>query len=480
MKILRLFIIPFFAIAFSLTSCYKDKDEPINGGQDSEALSVNKFILENMTNYYLWTDHIPGNLDPSSTDDSKAFFEKMRYKGVGDDTKGDPWSFITDDLQGLLEMFEGIRTSKGYYLYGYSRGENDDRLALVVAYAYNNSPASEAGLTRGSVILEIDGNDLTSANVNQFLSKESYSITLGEYDRENETFILLDETRTLTAVELSTNPIIKSEIYDIKGTKIAYLLYNSFIHKYDRELIYEFEKYKAEGVSELILDFRYNGGGSVASALNISSMIAPKSDIGKVFLKKEYNTVLQDYLLNHPNYGEDFLEDKLTSEAYGYGEDDDITGMPLTNLDLDRVYIIGLDGTASASELVINGLKPYMNVITLGDRTHGKYVASITIQDETYDNWAIQPIVFKSANANGETDYWNGFTPALEASDWPHLGDFGIDKENNYVEHILAFAIADITGSSAKSIENIDIEKSSVKMPFENSKLDRGMVYDIK
>ena len=478
MKKIKSFVIPLLLLLLTTTSCYKDKDEPIGGSEvEGELANVNKFVLENMNLYYLWTDHIPNNLDPNTAKDSKDFFEQMRYKGSGNDTKGDPWSFITDDLQGLLDYFDGVRKSKGYYLYGYGYGDN---IALVVAYVYDNSPASDAGLKRGSIIMEIDGIKLTSSNVNGLLEKETYTVTLGEFDFDTKEFHTTKTKKTLTAVELNTNPIIKSEVYSIGGKKIAYLLYNSFIHGYDKALIVEFEKFKAEGVDNLILDFRYNGGGSVATALNISSMIAPKSAIGKTFLKKQYNKDLQKYLMDSPDYGPDFLIDKLSDKAYGYGEDDDVTGMSLPNLDLEKIYVIGQSNTASASELVINGLRPYMNVITVGDKTHGKYVASITIENKTYKNWGIQPIVFKSANANDETDYWDGFKADIEVEDQPIEGDFGIDVQNKYIERMLYMAISDITGRLAKKQDFISIEKQNVKQPNLYNTIDKGMVYDIK
>ncbi|MEN8139065.1 MAG: S41 family peptidase [Bacteroidota bacterium] len=484
----KYYIISLLAFTLFTTSCHKDKDidnPPVEINE--EALNVNTFILENMNDYYLWTDNIPDDLDPKSTENSIEFFEQTRYRGdtgeydaeTGIYKNGDPWSFITDDLQGLIDYFNGVRKSTGYYLYAYSLNDGTDNFALVVAYVYANSPASEAGLKRGSVIMKIDGEYVNQYNANELLSRESYDITLGSFDFINEKFDLLDETKTITSVELNTNPIIKSEVYDINGTKVAYLLYNSFIHNYDNELIAEFEKYKSEGVTELVLDFRYNGGGSVASAINIASMIAPQNAIGSVFLKKMYNEGLQNFLINSPDYGQEFLEDNLSSSAYGY-EDDGIVGSAMPNLDLNRVYVIGQEGTASASELVINGLIPYMNVITVGDRTHGKYVASITIENEKYTNWAIQPIVFKSANANDETDYWDGFEAQLAVEDHPIYGDFGVNILSGYVEPMLYTALSDIEGTLAKKQLFSPVSNTVVKMPVEKANLSQTMVYDIK
>lgn len=468
------YLLSIIALSLSIISCEKDNDTKVN-----DAHIINEFVLENMNNYYLWTDNISNTLDPKSTEDSKAFFEQMRYLGSGVDLKGDPWSFITDDLQGLKDYFKGIRKTIGYYLFPYYLEDGTDNFALVVAYVYENSPAADIGLKRGSVIMKIDGNYLNRDNANDLLGKDSYEITLGTFDADQKKFVISDTKKSLSAIELNTNPIIKSEVYNINGTKVAYLLYNSFIHEYDKELITEFEKYKTDGVTELVLDFRYNGGGSVASALNISSMIAPQSAIGEVFLKKQYNDELQEYLKNNPDFGQEFLEDNLESKAYG-SIDDGIVGTDLPNLNLSRVYIIGLDGTASSSELVINGLKPYMQVITVGKKTHGKYVASITIESEEYPNWAIQPIIFKSANANDVTDYWNGFDADLEIEDAPYLGDFGYNTETSTGELMLSVAIDDITGVTAKKHKNIFNKSEGIKLSSENVALSKIMVYDVE
>jgi C-terminal processing protease CtpA/Prc len=240
------------------------------------------------------------------------------------------------------------------------------------------------------------------------------------------------------------------------------------------------ESFKAEGITELVLDLRYNGGGSVASAINLASMIAPSSAINQVFIKRIYNDKLQEELLNDPDYGEEFLQDKLVSLALGTSGDG-VAGTSLPNLNLSRLYVIGLRNTASARELIINGLKPYMNVITVGGNTHGKYTASITLQhpDSQYSNWAIQPIVFKSANASNQSDYWNGFSADIQVTDNPSSGDFGYDANSNSYEELLAAAINDITGLPNKNVKRSKNDLGEFKNIRYFEKLDRkDMIYD--
>jgi C-terminal processing protease CtpA/Prc len=182
-------------------------------------------------------------------------------------------------------------------------------------------------------------------------------------------------------------------------------------------------------VNELILDFRYNPGGSVSTATLLASLIAPADVVAneEVFIKYIWNDIINDYWVNEE--GEE--SENLIIKFLNAGQ----------NLNLNRLYVLTSDNTASASELVINGLRPYMDVIMVGDTTHGKYTASITLHDEEKSfNWAIQPIVLKTANINNETDYRDGLVPDHLADD-DYFAPLGSLEEDR-----LATAISLITG----------------------------------
>ena len=258
----------------------------------------------------------------------------------------------------------------------------------------------------------------------------------------------------MTAVELQENPVLIAEVIDIgDGQNTAYLMYNAFTSDFDMALNDAFGDFKAQGVNRLILDLRYNGGGSIRSAVHLASMIYSTDDT-KIFSQSSYNDkVQQDYI---SYYGEEALIDYFTDLLDTTTYDHSPTLPPVNNLALDEVYIITSSGTASASEMIINGLEPYMNVVQIGDTTRGKNVGSFTIKDwyttndgslSTEHKWAIQPITLKISNSEGESDYFDGLLPdvAIE-EDFRELLPLG-----DLNESLLAATIDYIMGSSKSS-----------------------------
>jgi C-terminal processing protease CtpA/Prc len=191
------------------------------------------------------------------------------------------------------------------------------------------------------------------------------------------------------------------------------------------------QEFKSDGISELVLDLRYNPGGSISTAILLSSMIAPASvsQNNEVFSRLIWNELVSQYWLDEEGEESDNLISRFVT--------------PEVSLDLQRIFILVTSNTASASELVINCLDPYMEVVVIGsENTTGKYVGSITVQakDTDWDNWAVQPIVLKTANANGISDYSNGFAPEFTIED-----DFNAEL-GTLSEDMLATAVELITG----------------------------------
>jgi len=182
-------------------------------------------------------------------------------------------------------------------------------------------------------------------------------------------------------------------------------------------------------VNELVLDLRYNPGGSVTTATLLASLIAPSDIVSneEIFVRYIWNDILDHYWREKEGDNSDNLIIRFVDAAQ--------------NIGIDRLYVIVSKSSASASELVINGLIPYMDIILIGETTHGKYTASMTLHDEEKSyNWAIQPIVLKTANINGETDYKDGMIPDYLVED-DYFSALG-----NLEEARLAQAISLITG----------------------------------
>jgi len=409
------------SVILSLVSCQEEEElRP-----SPETLAINDFIWKSMSDVYLWEEFLPTNINRNQEFDSEAYFEKLLFKPT------DRWSFITDDHDALVNSFKGIEESFGHQFKLFLMPDGSSIIG-VVKYVVPNSPADEAGIQRGDVFYKVNGTDITSANYRDLLfGTTTYTLTFGEFDNAGE--ISTTGDIQLTAKVISENPIHLSNTLEVEGYKIGYLSYNQFIRDYEDSLVQVMQTFKNEGISDLVLDLRYNPGGSISTAILLSSMLAPSavSQNKEVFSRLLWNDLVEQYWLE--NEGEE--SDNLLSRFV----------TPEVSLDLQKVYILVSSNTASASELVINCLDPYMEVVVIGpESTSGKYVGSITVQaDETdYKNWAIQPIVLKTANANGISDYSNGFTPAFFVED-----DFDAPL-GTLDEDVLATAVELITGAS--------------------------------
>jgi carboxyl-terminal processing protease len=192
--------------------------------------------------------------------------------------------------------------------------------------------------------------------------------------------------------------------------KIGYLMYNAFTNEFDQALNNVFADFAAQGISDLVLDLRYNGGGSVKTATYLSGMITGQFN-GQIFYNEQWNSDRQQV---------------YASPGLFVNQMDN--GTALNTLGLNRVYVLTSPSTASASELVINGLKPYIEVVQIGTATRGKFQASFLLYDapapsftrslaNTGHRYAMLPLVFKTLNAAGVTDYADGLVPDIELSE---------------------------------------------------------------
>jgi carboxyl-terminal processing protease len=270
------------------------------------------------------------------------------------------------------------------------------------------------------------------------LNSETYTMNLADYD--NGKITPNGKSVNFTKTELSENPILVNKVIESGTHKIGYLMYNGFYPNYDIQLNDAFGTLKSQGITDLVLDLRYNGGGSVQTATRLASMITGQFT-DKVFSKQRWNDKINAYFESEdPNA----LTNLFTST---------IEGTAVNSLNLTKIYILTTKSTASASELIINGLKPYMEVVQIGDVTTGKNVGSITIYDSpTFGKenrnpnhrYAMQPIVLKIVNAADFGDYYNGLKPTYELKEnITNLGVLGTTSEP-----LLSTAIGKITGTA--------------------------------
>lgn len=389
-------------LVLMLTLLQGCREKPWGGNDDPviprETLFTNKWIKENMTDLYYWNDKIPGGIDYTLEPDPEVYFNKLLYK------EEDKWSGITSDYSSLKAELEGKPLTMGYQPSFFLVGDN--KIVIVVKYVYPGSAADDEGLKRGDIILSIDDTRLDRSNYYDLYSGDNYTVQLGRL--EGNTLVPTGESKSLQARVTITDPLIYHSVIDMDGHKIGYLVYVEFIAGESKEFLLTMDDilndFKSAGATDLVVDLRYNPGGEISAAVHLASEIAPweVASGGNTLITLMYNKGLEAFMRSDiPKYGS-YLEHKFKTTS--------------ANMDLDRVYFLTTSGTASASELVITGLDPWMDVVRIGEATYGKYTGAWVIPDD-YEKWAILPIVSKYSNNDGYTDFVNGLAPDYEIED---------------------------------------------------------------
>ncbi len=426
-----------FFVSFILFNSCADKEDLVP--QDIE---VQHFIWKGLNLYYYWLENVP-DLQDSRFKNQDAlnsflqgkepiiFFEDLLYDG-------DQFSWIVDDYVALENSFQGINLTTGMKFGLVAISANSDVVFGYVRYVIPGSSADQQGISRGDIFYAVNGQDLTQENYYDLLFSNDTTLTLDFAD-----YAVIGGTPTLTPngiqvsltkEELQENPIQTTTVNDISGHKIGYLHYTQFASNYDVELNQVFADFKGQGITDLVLDLRYNGGGSVDTAVFLSQMITGQFT-GDIFGVRTYNYKLQSYFEENATI---YFTDKL------------LTGETILDLGLSKLYVLVSGSTASASELVINGLDPYIDVQLIGTQTVGKTVASVTLYDSedfTKNNvnpnhtYALQPIVLEIKNKLGE-NHPDGFVPDFYLpEDFANLGTLG-----DVSEPLFAKAIDEIIG----------------------------------
>lgn len=441
-------ILPFILIfGFLFSGCIKEEDPIPN------ATEVNSFIWSNMRDYYLWNDKVPGlsdtkydqainlNVFLNSFTDPEKLFKSLLYRP---DTV-DKWSFIVDDSKQIDDWISGISETNGYSVIPVTLGDPQN-LFGVVLYVYKGSPAEKAGVKRGDIFNKVNDQQITESNY-MTLMYNTLNSKLSFATLNNRTLVPTGRTASMAAIEMQENPINMDTVFISNNQKVGYLVYNGFNTDFDLQLNNVIQKFKEANIDQMILDLRYNGGGSVQSSVYLASMLYG-TDASKLYAKAQFNAIVQASI--DETEGKDAYNDYFTTTIKdSHGE------TPINTLNLQKIYIIVSDNTASASELLINGLRPYMNVRVIGINTYGKYVGSITIKDEDENKvvnpnnkWAMQPIVVKYANSLGVSDFVNGLTPDIVSEeDIANILPFGDPNEK-----LLKAALTDMQGGVVTSM----------------------------
>lgn len=451
------------------------KAEIITSDVISDYKYVNGWIYDNMSVYYLWNDKL--SKSPNYSLNPEDFFESILYKyNKTSNPDGDRFSWIQEDYTELLGNLSGVASHEiGFEYILVGTDATLKQYYALVLYAMHGTDAELKGINRGRFITKINGQNITADNYkNLFGGTGTKKLSMADfvYNETEKRYILQSSGDVTINMHnyFAENPIYLDTIYTVANNKIGYLVYNFFArdngdksNNYDKELISKLSNFKSKGVNEMVLDLRYNSGGAVSSAIALASALVKNRSTKNVLTTSQYNSILHNALIKEEgaNYNKDYFIDKIIG-----------TTVAIPEMNLPRLYVLTSGWTASASEFIINGLKPYMDVILIGETTYGKNVGSITIyeDDDPKNKWGMQPIVVKFANSLGFSDFTAGFTPDYEIDEFENLYLYSFGDTN---DPLLGKALSLITGQTS-----FTRSASAISTPFRSTQINEKISVD--
>jgi len=384
-----------FAISISVvlaSSCKKSKDaDPGGGGPGTVRDKVKDSAVDIARDIYLWYTQIPAGFNGQSYADPDKIMTGIRQysKEPGFTNPVDRWSFAAkksdwDDISG------GISQDFGISVFFLAEGD------LRVKYVEKASPAGTAGIHRGWRVVKINGStNITTTNADFIVNAVFYSAsTAFTFQKPDGTNVDI----TLNAATYQDNPFFLDTVYTAGASKAGYIVFNSFLGDttaINNKLQAIFSRFATEGVNDIIVDLRYNGGGYVSIQQKFANYLINTAGNGGVMMSQKFNDKYSIY-----------------NETSNFSK--------LGSINLSRIFFIVSNNTASASELLINNLKPYMTVKLVGpNNTYGKPVGYFPIP---VGDWYVFPVSFRSTNKNNEGNYFSGFAPDKVVAD-------GLDKD---------------------------------------------------
>lgn len=429
---------------------------------------VNKWIYGLMESNYLWNEKIPELTLDHSLDYQKFLSSILDGVASFNDANHDDGYWINGKRQHYYSFIESnapvsrsageTLTSSGLWITPTILGPNDDDpCGFAVMWVTPGSPAAEAGVKRGDFIRTVNKIAVTTTNYQSL----GGSVLNGNVTVDLNTVKFVDGvaeiTPRVTSVLIGKNTFVDPSIYkwDVittdSGKKIGYLLYMGFHTDYDSELLDVFSQFKAQGIDELIVDLRYNNGGHVISSTVLGTLIAGQAHKGDIYVRTTYNKVRSD-AGEVGEYRIGIAENPESADGH-----EAIVKALDKSLGLKQIFVIGTANTASASELLINGLRGLdIKVNLIGTTTNGKNVGMegwwTKINNYTF---YFYPITFYCENAKGFRNYSNGFNPDLKLDDTSiYPGEFGTNDDilSNYAIRWAEEGVKpSLNGNAAKS-----------------------------
>ena len=399
-----------------LTSCGEDRT-----GEFYALIEDRMWIEEVMRENYLWAEDMPViEKENDYFQEPATFFKKLLSKNALNG-KGDKYSYMEETPKESRTLTLDRTSTYGmeFILTSDPTGTTAHTFARVL-YVLPDSPAQKAGIERGDWISAINDERITTDNYEKLTQGGNVSLTrtrITPLENGPGWQVSKDVLNVGASVAMEINPFLVNKVWEADGQKIAYLVYNEFAtgpnnegteSAYNEQMKQIFAQFKAQSPDAFILDLRYNNGGFLQCAQALGSLLAPATAMGQNFANLTFNA-------------------KADPQVIRYSFD---TQYADANLNLNKIYILTGKYTASASEVIINGLIPYLgaeNVVLIGTKTEGKNVAMTSFKNETH-GLTLWPVIAYVSNANNEGDYSEGFQPTYQLDEnsiirWYPLGN---------------------------------------------------------
>ncbi|WP_293306970.1 S41 family peptidase [Pedobacter sp. UBA5917] len=460
-------------------SCKKSKNDqdannvPQGASGTRAELTKDSIYLYAQQTYY-WNVGMPSysSFNPRQYTTNNAVLAAL--KALPSTGGKDKYSFIDDGT--VAGELGGVAGDFGFSVF--FAGTND----LRVKYVYATSPAANQGLKRGYQITKINGStdiNTSDASINYvvnaiFGSGATVSLTIVKPDGTSQDV-------TINKATYNINPILFTKTYTIGAKKVGYIVFNSFTTNSATLLDAAFAQFATDGVNELVVDLRYNGGGSVATSEAFSNLIAPVSQNGKIMYTTYWTQTMQDgaatILQNQKFYGKDTQGNTRLFSMFDYsykptiaaGNQELFTKRGTLN-GLNRVYFVVTSGTASASELLINNLKPVMEVKLVGKKTYGKPVGFFSIRIDKNDLYIPQ---FETKNQLNQGGYFDGMAVDKDVAD-DVTKDFGDPTEKMLAQALYYSANGSFSALAKDNVISSTSPLSRSQFEDVSGKMDQG------
>ena len=352
---------------------------PVRAQTDCTLPGQNTFVRNTLQDMYYWYRELP-DPNPALFDTPEAYLEAVRYRALDSS-----FSYI-----GLRAAEDAFYSDSQFIGFGFSTKQTGDD-EVRIAQVFPDSPASDAGLARSDRLLAINGRPvaelLRTGEIGTIFGPSEVGVP-GELAWQD----LAGNEREATMVKrLVTIPTVSLvHVLEVEGRRVGYVVFRNFVRPSVEALDQSFAALAAAGATDLVLDLRYNGGGLVSVAQHLGGLIGGNRTSTQVFTQFVHNdkNAFRNSVLPFPD--------------------------PASALDLPRLVVITTRASASASEMIVNSLRPFIPVTVVGDATYGKPVGQYGFN---FCEKVLYPVAFSVQNAANQGDYFGGIPADCPAAD---------------------------------------------------------------